>query len=115
MRTLGKWRGIYFGMVPPPLLICPNLIMMRRNAVGPCMDRAGVLADDTLGLMSWTVGDTGSEWDYRFQVPGAIAQHLPHYLISYSIKDTPRNKLILIFGLYIGGRLILDKFRHYLN
>ena len=73
------------------------------------MDGASVLAEDTLGLMSWTVGDTGFLMGLSPRVPNAIAQHLPNYLTQLLDRNALTQSDINFWAVHPGGRQILDK------
>lgn len=73
------------------------------------VDGASVLADDTLDLMSWTVGNTGFLMGLSAKVPNAIAQHLPNYLNQLLDRNALTQADINFWAVHPGGRQILDK------
>ncbi len=73
------------------------------------VDGASVLADDTLGLMSWAIGNTGFLMGLSAKVPNAIAQHLPNYLTQLLDRNALTQADINFWAVHPGGRQILDK------
>lgn len=73
------------------------------------VDGASVLADDTLGLMSWSIGNTGFLMGLSSKVPDVIAQHLPNYLTQLLDRNALTQADINFWAVHPGGRLILDK------
>lgn len=73
------------------------------------VDGYSLLAEDTLDLMNWTIGDTGFLMNLSPQVPKAIAQHLPAYLTTLLDRHSLAESAIDFWAVHPGGRLILDQ------
>lgn len=79
------------------------------------VDGYSLLADDTLDLMSWTIGNTGFLMTLSPQVPQAIAQHLPRYLTTFLDRHDLAESAIDFWAVHPGGRLILDQIQDLLQ
>ena len=81
------------------------------DAVGKLayVDGYSLLTDNTLGLMSWTIGNTGFLMTLSPQVPKAIAQHLPAYLTKFLDSHGLAESAIDFWAVHPGGRLILEQ------
>lgn len=73
------------------------------------VDGYSLLAEDTIGLMSWNIGNTGFLMNLSPQVPHAIAQHLPTYLTAFLERHNLSESEIDFWAVHPGGRLVLDE------
>ncbi len=73
------------------------------------VDGASALADDTLDLMSWTIGNTGFLMGLSPKVPDSIVQYLPNYLTQLLDRNDLTQSNIDFWAVHPGGRQIVDK------
>ncbi|MEM7794723.1 MAG: type III polyketide synthase [Cyanobacteria bacterium P01_C01_bin.118] len=87
------------------------------DAVGKLayVDGYSLLANDTLDLMSWTIGNTGFLMTLSPQVPQAIAQYFPRYLTTFLDRHDLAESSIDFWAVHPGGRLILDQIQDLLQ
>ncbi|MDV3351640.1 type III polyketide synthase [Leptolyngbyaceae cyanobacterium CCMR0082] len=73
------------------------------------VDGYSLLTNDTLELMSWTIGNTGFLMTLSPQVSQAIARYLPAYLTTLLDRNNLAESAIDFWAVHPGGRLILDQ------
>ncbi|NJN48592.1 MAG: type III polyketide synthase, partial [Alkalinema sp. RL_2_19] len=73
------------------------------------VDGYSLLLPETTDLMSWTIGNTGFLMSLSAQVPRAIAQHLPEYLVTLLARHGLEQAAIDFWAVHPGGRQILDQ------
>ena len=72
-------------------------------------DGCSVLLEDTIDLMSWTIGDTGFLMGLSSDVPKVIAKHLPDYLKTFLDKHSIDQEALDFWAIHPGGRQIVDQ------
>ncbi len=85
----------------------------EQEAAGKLVYREGYswLLEDSLGFMSWTIGDTGFLMGLAPQVPKLIVQHLPAYLATFLARHNITQEDLEFWAVHPGGRQILDQVR----
>lgn len=81
------------------------------EAAGHLVYRAGGswLLEDSLDLMSWTIGDTGFLMELAAAVPQRLASHLPAYLAKFLGRQGLGLGDLDFWAVHPGGRQILDQ------
>lgn len=73
------------------------------------IDSATRLDDDSMGDMTWTIGDTGFLMGLSSRVPSVLADHLPAYMDELlGPHDLAKND-IDFWAIHPGGRAIVEK------
>jgi predicted naringenin-chalcone synthase len=88
-----------------------------EEAQGKLSYRAGysLVLEDTMDLMSWTIGDTGFGMELSAEVPKIISKHLPGYLAEFQFKHGLEYSALDFWAIHPGGRKILDRIATDLN
>ncbi|GAP99536.1 type III polyketide synthase [Leptolyngbya sp. NIES-2104] len=73
------------------------------------VDGSSVLVEDTLDLMSWTIGNTGFLMGLSSDVPKVIAKHLPSYLKALLDRHNLDQETLDFWAIHPGGRQIVDQ------
>ena len=68
-----------------------------------------LLDDDSMGDMTWDIGDTGFLMGLSSRVPGVIAQNLPAYLDALLGPQALDRNDIDFWAIHPGGRAIVEK------
>jgi alpha-pyrone synthase len=92
------------------------LVVSRRNAEAP--EAAGRLAylnaraeidDDSMGHMSWSIGDTGFMMGLSSKVPDVVARQVPQYVENLLAPAFAQRSEIGFWAIHPGGKQIIDK------
>lgn len=88
----------------------------REEAAGKLAYAASqaLLDDDSMGDMTWEIGDAGFLMGLSSRVPGVIARHLPDYIDELSSAVGGRDK-VGFWAIHPGGRAIVEKARDVLD
>jgi len=73
------------------------------------VDGYSVLTDDSIDLMSWTIGDRGFLMRLSPQVPNAVAAHLPAYLDAFLGHHQLSPTDLDFWAIHPGGRRIIEQ------
>ncbi len=74
-----------------------------------------LLTENSLDLMSWTIGDTGFLMSLSSKVPQAIVSHLPNYLNNLLKHHHLTTTDITTWAIHPGGRQIVDQIQSFLE
>lgn len=72
-------------------------------------DSHTLLDDDSMGDMTWEIGDTGFLMGLSPRVPGVIARHLPGYLDTLLGRNGLGQEDVGFWAIHPGGRAIVEK------
>jgi alpha-pyrone synthase len=72
-------------------------------------DGYSLLTENTLDLMSWTIGNTGFLMELSSRVPRAIVQELPGYLTTFFDRHGLAQDAIDFWAIHPGGKQIVAK------
>jgi len=73
------------------------------------VDNACTLDDDSMGDMTWEIGDTGFRMGLSSRVPKVIARHLPQYLEDLLCPHDLTPDEVGFWAIHPGGRAIVEK------
>ncbi|PEN14910.1 chalcone synthase [Longibacter salinarum] len=73
------------------------------------IDNACRLDDDSMGDMTWDIGDTGFQMGLSSRVPKVIAKHLPDYVDDLLGRHDLSADEIDFWAIHPGGRAIVEK------
>lgn len=79
------------------------------------VDGRARLDDDSMGDMTWDVGDTGFLMGLSSRVPSVIAEHLPAYLDDLLAPHGLAIGDVDFWAIHPGGRAIVDKAKEILD
>lgn len=89
-------------------VICPRTDEEARGKMayvsGHCL-----LDDDSMGHMSWEIGDTGFLMGLSSKVPDVLARQLPPYIDQILQKNHTHRNEIDFWAVHPGGRQIVEK------
>jgi alpha-pyrone synthase len=71
------------------------------------VDGYSLLTENTLDLMSWTIGNTGFLMQLSSEVPKAIVQELPGYLATFLSRHGLEQDAIDFWAIHPGGKQIV--------
>ncbi|GAB5518851.1 MAG: type III polyketide synthase [Rhodothermales bacterium] len=74
-----------------------------------------LLDEDSMGHMTWAIGDHGFDMGLSPRVPGVLAQQLPTYLDGLLTPHGLTNEDLDFWAIHPGGRAIVDKAQAVLN
>jgi alpha-pyrone synthase len=72
-------------------------------------DGYSLLTENTLDLMSWTIGNTGFLMELSSRVPKAIVQELPGYLATFLTRHGLDQDRIDFWAIHPGGKQIVSQ------
>ena len=89
---------------------CAAAVVTGRAAPGTLelVGDATVMDDDSLGDMTWEIGDTGFAMGLSSRVPAVIARHLPGYVDGLLAAHGAARDDVSFWAIHPGGRAIVD-------
>jgi alpha-pyrone synthase len=78
-------------------------------------DGYSLLTENTLDLMSWTIGNTGFLMELSSRVPKAIVQELPGYLATFFDRHGLAQDAIDFWAIHPGGKQIVSQIQSLLK